>query len=95
MFVTVTVKNKIMRQKPYTKKGISRVPCAGCGQPSTQQWQICSLNNQWMGLCNRCDIDLNKAVLRIIGVKNWIYIITAYRYGKKVSNRTLKEITGL
>lgn len=56
------------RKKPYTEVGIKRVPCFSCGKPSTQQWQICSLSNEYKGLCTRCDIDLNRLVLIFMGI---------------------------
>lgn len=59
-----------MRYKPYTEKGICRVPCFKCGKPSTQQWQICSLNNAYKGLCTECDIRLNRMVLDFMGICN-------------------------
>lgn len=49
--------------KPYTVRGIRRVPCARCGNPSTQSWQICADGNRWRGLCTDCDILLNALVL--------------------------------
>jgi len=55
-----------MRRKPYTKIGISRIPCTRCGKPSVTQWQICSDGNQYRGLCLKCDIGLNKAVMRFV-----------------------------
>ncbi len=57
-----------MRRKPYTDRGIKRVPCARCGRPSHRQWQICALDNQWNGLCVDCDIELNRLVLGFIGI---------------------------
>lgn len=57
-----------MRRKPYTEIGIRRVPCMRCGSPSSRQWQICSLGNQWVGVCSKCDIALNRMVLRFMGV---------------------------
>ena len=67
-----------MRRKPYTERGLYRVPCLRCGSPSTQQWQICSLGNKWAGVCTACDIELNKLVLMFIGIKNWRQIIKKY-----------------
>ncbi len=57
-----------MRRKPYTEKGISRVPCFKCGKPSTLQWQICALGNEYKGLFTECDIALNETVLRFMGM---------------------------
>ena len=58
---------KMGRRKPYTARGIRRVPCVKCGRPSMQQWQICSLDNRWMGVCADCDVKLNAAVLKFLG----------------------------
>ena len=57
-----------MRRKPYTKKGIKRVPCGRCDAPSHSQWQICALDNRYKGLCVDCDIGLNRLVLGFIGI---------------------------
>jgi hypothetical protein len=54
----------IGRRKGYTAIGISRVPCLGCGKPSSHQWSICALDNRWFGVCTECDIGLNAIVLR-------------------------------
>ena len=57
-----------MRLKPYTEVGIKRVPCFRCGNPSFHQWQVCSLNNEYKGLCSDCDIELNRLVLNFMGI---------------------------
>lgn len=67
-----------MRSKPYTDKGLSRVPCLRCGKPSSQQWQICSLGNKWAGICIECDIDLNEYVLKFMRIKKWPAIMSKY-----------------
>jgi len=56
-----------MRKKPYTRIGISRVPCCRCGEPSVHQWQCCAAGNKWMTLCQKCDIGLNRVTLEYIG----------------------------
>ena len=56
----------IGRRKPYTQRGISRVPCARCGAPSTQQWQICADHRLFRGLCTACDVELNRLVLDFV-----------------------------
>lgn len=56
------------RRNPYTDTGIKRVPCFRCGKPSSQQWQICALNNEYKGVCTKCDIELNKLVLKFFSV---------------------------
>jgi hypothetical protein len=67
-----------MRKEPYTEIGISRVPCARCGEPSKHQWQICALGNVWMGLCENCDIKLNRLVLKFMKIKNRLKILSNY-----------------
>lgn len=66
--VTVTINGKPQhkrhgRKKPYTSKGIARLPCFRCGRPAYHQWQICSDGNIWRPLCIPCDVDLNRRVL--------------------------------
>lgn len=55
------------RRKPYTAKGIHRVPCFRCGAPSHHQWHICSDNNRPRGLCKLCDVLMNDLVLEFLG----------------------------
>lgn len=54
------------RAKPYSASGIRRIPCARCGQPSHQQWQICADGNRYRGICVGCDVALNDLVLRFV-----------------------------
>ena len=68
----------IGRRKPYTQIGISRVPCKRCGKPSNQQWQICANDNLWLGCCEKCDIELNRVVLKFFKFKNWRDMIKRY-----------------
>ena len=69
------------RTKPYTDIEIQRIPCFRCGKPSSQQWQICALNNEYKGVCAECDIELNRIVLKFMGIsKKEIYcLIEEYR----------------
>lgn len=69
----------IGRRKPYTAIGISRIPCARCGAPSTQQWSICALDNRYLGCCDYCDTALNALVLYFFGVKGRRTIMARYR----------------
>ena len=57
-----------MRTKPYTATGLKRVPCFKCGKPSVSQWQVCSLNNEYKGVCRECDIKLNRIVLKFMKI---------------------------
>lgn len=56
------------------------MPCFRCGKPSLQQWQICSLNNEYKGLCRECDIKLNRIVLKFMKIspKKVCYLIKKY-----------------
>lgn len=67
------------RKKPYTARGISRVPCARCGKPANQQWQICSDDRLYRPLCNACDLEMNELVLKWIGFPDWEEKMEAYR----------------
>ena len=77
-----------MRYKPYTEKGISRVPCERCGKPSSQQWQICAIGNKWAGVCTDCDIELNRLVLEFMWKPGRLVnmIIEDYSHGKRIIN---------
>ena len=71
-----------MRHKPYTETGIKRVPCARCGSASRRQCWICSLDNQYKGLCVDCDIELNRLVLTFLGIppKEVACLMDEYEY---------------
>lgn len=66
-----------MRTKPYTARGIKRVPCLRCGAPSAHQWNICSLPGQH-GVCTECDVALNAVVLAFMRVPNADDLAAAY-----------------
>lgn len=55
------------RKKPYTEIGISRLPCFRCGEKARFQWQVCADNRLYRPICEDCDIELNKMVLRWMG----------------------------
>lgn len=50
-----------MRRKPYTERGIRRVPCVKCGAPARHEWRICS-TNAYSAVCTTCDVELNRMV---------------------------------
>lgn len=56
-----------LRTKPYTERGIKRCKCFRCGEPASQQWQICSDDNVYRPICVDCDIKLNEIVLNWMG----------------------------
>ena len=47
------------RRRPYTDRGITRVPCIKCGAPSVAQWHVCS-DRKWYGVCDHHDKELNR-----------------------------------
>lgn len=55
------------RKEPYTEIGILRLPCFRCGDPSRFQWQVCADKCLYRPICETCDIELNKMVLRWMG----------------------------
>lgn len=72
-----------MRTRPYTARGISRVPCARCGKPSRYQWKICADGDQWRGLCHGCDVGLNATVLRFMRDPEQIEKMRRYRESRR------------
>lgn len=66
-----------VRTKPYTERGIRRVPCLRCGQPSRYQWNICSLAGRH-GVCIECDIELNRTTLAFMRVPNAVWLADEY-----------------
>lgn len=73
------------RRKPYTAIGIRRVPCARCGEPSSQQWQVCANGNRWLGICWPCDVALNRLALEFMRVPNAETLIAAYAEGTEAA----------
>jgi hypothetical protein len=67
------------RRKPYTERGIRRVPCARCGKPSKYQWQVCADGRRFRGICATCDIGLNELALRYMRIPNAGALMRAYR----------------
>lgn len=54
----------IRRAKPYTEVGVRRLKCIRCSRQAVFQWSICADGNNHRPLCVRCDIALNRMVLR-------------------------------
>ena len=69
------------RKKPYTARGIVRLPCARCGtRPALFQWNCCANANRWMPLCADCDVDLNRRTLEwLMGKQAAVPYIKAYK----------------
>lgn len=55
------------RRRPFTAKGIERLPCVRCGHPAFHQWQACADKGLYRPLCLPCDVDLNALVLGWVG----------------------------
>jgi len=70
-----------MRRKPYTARGINRVPCAKCGAPSTAEWRICA-DNAYRGLCSKHDLELNELVMKWAFGNSRDDALIAYRKSK-------------
>lgn len=66
------------RRKPYTERGIGRIPCSRCGAPSQTQWQVCANGNRYLGCCLACDIDLNRIALEFMRVPDADELLAAY-----------------
>ena len=73
----------IGRREPYTQIGIRRLKCQRCGKQAESQWQCCANGNRWLPVCERCDIDLNGAVLRFFKIKNRGPLLAQYIESKK------------
>lgn len=67
------------RRRPYTERGIRRLPCFRCGEPARFQWSICADGNRQRPLCAGCDVELNAMVLRWAGDPDAEAKIAAYR----------------
>jgi len=69
--------------KPYTARGIKRVPCARCGKPSHAQWNVCADGARYRAICLQCDIKLNLLVLHWFGDDEAAQKIIAYAIKQK------------
>ena len=62
----------------YSTAAIVHIPCLRCGTPSAQQFNICALGERFYGVCTRCDIGINRAVLCYIRYPQRRMIMRAY-----------------
>ncbi len=69
------------RVRPYTDRGVARLPCARCGAKSRFQWNACADGNLWRPLCLECDIAINLLVLTWIGDPDAESKVASYRAG--------------
>lgn len=66
------------RRKPYTARGIARVPCMRCGAPSEHQWRICA-TGLWHPVCIACDLLINRTVAELMLPDHARELIESYR----------------
>lgn len=69
------------RLRPYTARGLAKVPCARCGRPSEHQWSLrpCATGvKAWHGLCREHDAELNRQTLRFFNVPDADRIVDIY-----------------
>ncbi len=66
------------RTKPYTERGIRRIPCPRCGKPSVHQWQICATGRIFMPMCAKCDVELNEYILTFFNYPNREALMDTY-----------------
>lgn len=71
------------RKKPYTARGIRRVPCIRCGKPARFQWQACANGRRFVACCTACDVELNRRVLKFLGIANADQLMRAYKQAKE------------
>lgn len=74
------------RKEPYTERGISRIPCVRCGEPSKYQWSICANRGRNLGVCPKCDIELNRIFLDFANFANKQELLDAYKVRVIVAN---------
>ena len=68
-----------VRRTPYTQIGIRRIACTRCGaKPGVHQWQTCADGNVWRVVCARCDVALNRLVLRWMRFTDWRELSNRY-----------------
>ena len=72
----------ITRRAPYTEAGIKRLKCIRCGAKAQFQWQICSDGNNYRPICWRCDLSLNRMVLRWAGHPEVGAMMKRYAFSK-------------
>lgn len=59
--------------------GVRRMPCTRCGaKPSKYQWNSCANDNLWMPICEKCDILLNRWVLKFFRFPDRAAKLAAY-----------------
>lgn len=71
------------RKKPYSERGIHRVPCIKCKAPSKYQFRICS-TDRWTAVCADCDLEINRIVaIWAYGQRQGQEIVDRYEAGRK------------
>lgn len=67
------------RRRPYTARGVRRLPCFRCGARASQQWSVCADGNLFRPVCDSCDVALNDLTLRFMGDPQRRAKMAAYR----------------
>lgn len=75
------------KEEPYTNEEVKKLRCVRCGKKADSQWQICSDGNLHRPLCCKCDILLNKCVLKFLRHPQRKKLMKAYR-GATTSTET-------
>jgi hypothetical protein len=66
------------RRKPYKGIGITRKPCCRCGESARYQWNCCANGNWWVPLCAKCDVAINRVLLRFMRHPHTKPLMAAY-----------------
>lgn len=77
----------IGRKEPYTRRGISRVKCAvhNCKKSAAHQWNCCALENRWLPICQKHDVELNRLACELLLGEKAKPIIAIYQLRSAVS----------
>jgi hypothetical protein len=67
------------RRRPYTAIGIGRKKCCRCGEKAVYQWNCCANGNWWVPLCVKCDVAINRVMLRFMRHPNERLLMERYK----------------
>lgn len=77
------MRTRVGRRRPYTQRGIGRIPCSRCGAPSRFQWSACANDNLFVGVCLECDIGLNRVALLFMRLPDAEALLARYAAAKR------------
>lgn len=75
------------RERPYSERGVRRVPCIRCGALSIHQWQICANGRRYVACCLDCDIELNALVLEFMKIPDAAGLMLWYETIQRVAHK--------